>query len=67
MEIEKVSELEQKINSLIGKFATIQEENDSLKAKIESMQKEHEELLTFKEEAIAKVDRILSALSEVTV
>ncbi len=65
MEIEKVDELEHKIRDLIDKYTTLKEENGSLKTKVEEMEIEKEELLKFKQEAIAKVDKILNTLNEV--
>ncbi len=64
MEIEKVDVLETKIKMLIDRGTSLKEENDSLKIKMEEMEKEKDELLQFKQEALAKVDKILNTLEE---
>jgi uncharacterized protein (TIGR02449 family) len=65
MEIDKVNELENKISTLIDKCISLKEENNTLKIKIEEIEKEREELVQFKQDAISKVDKILSTLNEV--
>ena len=66
MEIDKVNELESKISTLIDKCVSLKEENSTLKIKVEEMRKERDELVQFKQEAIAKVDRLINTLDEVS-
>ncbi len=65
MEIDKVNELENKISILIDRCISLKEENNSLKTEVEEMKKERDELLQFKQEAIARVDKMLNTLGEI--
>lgn len=67
MEIDKVNELESKISMLIDKCVSLKEENNTLKIKVDEMKRERDELVQFKQDAIAKVDRILSTLDEASI
>ncbi len=66
MEIDKVNELENKIGALIDKCVSLKEENNALRIKVDEMRKERDELVQFKQEAIAKVDRLINTLDEVS-
>ncbi len=66
MEIDKVSELENKIGMLIERCISLKDENNTLKMKIDEIKREKEDLMQFKQDAISKVDKILSTLNEVS-